>query len=245
MLRTVRFPAAVVLAAVVLAGWASPAAAREESGPYVLLQTGIVNRDIVEEDESIVGRRIKDDARSTRLLARVGFVAAGRVDVYAQGGAADLRIDDLNEYDAPFAGAYGGGLRVYLYRAPGRRALDVFAEANMLHYESDDEIEAIVGATPTELDEEIEWNEYAVMAGVAGWVENARPYGGVRLSRVDAEDRVRGAGFSEKLDIEEDDNFGVFGGVDFFLDRDRETAINLEVHLADENAFLIGFRVGY
>lgn len=244
MARTVFIGATAALAAA-LTGFAPPAGARADSGPYLMLQTGVVNRDIVEEDESIVGRRIKDDARSTRLLARLGYVIAGRIDLYAQGGAADLRVDDLNEYDAPFAGAYGGGLRVYLYRSPGRRALDVFAEANMLHYETEDEIETIVGVTPVEADEEIEWNEYAVMAGVAGWIDNARPYGGVRLSRVDATDRVRGSGLDEELDIEEDDNFGVFGGVDFYLDRARATAINVEAHLADENAFLLGFRVGW
>lgn len=49
-------------------------------------------------------------------------------------------------------------------------------------------------------------------------------------------------GFSDKVDLEEDDNFGIFGGVDIFIDRSEKTAINFEVSLFDQDSFRAAIR---
>lgn len=231
--------------------------------PFVQVETGIVARDVVEEDASIEGFKADGRAQSTRVLATVGVAINDFLTVYVQGGGADLAIDDFNGFDSSFAGAFGGGIRLDLYTSPHRDRLRLFVEGSILHSELDDTVMAEFGCTaangctagawgdyiPRLVDETIEWNEYTVMMGVGWQYGPFAPYGGVRLSKVDAEDTLRAApdgnfasAFRFEADLREQDNFGVFFGTDMWLDRTGNTVLNFEVSLFDQDSFRAAIR---
>ncbi len=232
------------------------------AGPYLQLEVGVLSRDVVEEDPSLVGFKFRGDAVSTRLMVKAGVELFEFVNLYVQGGGADLSIEEFSDYDADLSGAYGGGVRLNLYRSPHRDRFTLFVEGEVLRYTTDDHVEIEQDCTglsgcpdppenffPRLADEKIQWNEYTVKLGASGRFEGIEPYGGIRLSRVDGKDRIRAKpdeNFSEAFhaqpDLEEDDNFGIFGGVDIFLDRTEKTALNFEVSLFDQDSFRAAIR---
>jgi len=241
-----------------LALWASQARAIE---PYIQIGLGAFTRDIVEEDPSISGLKFKGTADSTRLIAKAGLDIGGVLNLYAQGGGADLSIDEFDQYAASMKGAYGGGLRINLYNAPYHDGTKLFVEGSYLHFQTDDRVQieqcasppVCSGSTslylPRPADETIRWNEYTVLLGASGRYFDTAPYGGLRLSKVDGKDRIRSApdsnfsnGFQAKADIKEDGNFGIFFGLDFFLDRSEKTVLNFEVSLIDQDSFMAAVR---
>ncbi|HEY5593730.1 MAG TPA: hypothetical protein VIL61_01050, partial [Nitrospiria bacterium] len=138
---------AVLSATVVLLSllfWTSEARAVE---PYIQIGVGAFSRDIIEEDPAIAGFKFKGAAGSTRLIAKAGLEVGGVVNLYVQGGAADLSIDEFDNYDAPMKGMYGGGLRINLYRAPYRDGLTLFIEGSALRFTADDRVETEVRCT--------------------------------------------------------------------------------------------------
>jgi hypothetical protein len=252
---------ATVLLAVACGAPASAAVER-----FVQIETGIVSRDVVEEDSSVEGFTVGGRATSTRLMASVGLNVNGVLTVYAQGGATDLAIDEFNEFDSSFNGAYGGGARLNLLLTPNRDGLRLFVEGSVLRTTAEDRVQAEFGCTaangctagvpgaqneflPRLVEETIEWNEYTVLLGAGGRYGAYGPYGGVRLSKVDAKDRIRAAPdanfaaeFRVDADLREQDNFGIFFGTDFFLDRSGKTALNVEVSLFDQDSFRAAVR---
>ena len=230
--------------------------------PYFQIGAGAFSRDIIEEDPAIVGFKFKGTAGSTRLIAKAGLEIGEVVNLYVQGGGADLSIDEFNTFNASMKGAYGGGLRINLYRSPYRDGLTLFVEGNALRFTAEDRVEIELACSlnngcpadtalflPRSADETIQWNEYTVLLGASGRYFNIRPYGGVRLSRVDGKDRVRAAPdgnfttpFQVDPDIKEADNFGIFFGLDVFVDRSEKTALNFEVSLIDQDSFQAAIR---
>ena len=235
--------------------------------PYVQLEASVLARDVVEDvevvqDSEVVGFKFRGEAVSTRLLAKMGIEVWEVLDVYVQGGGADLSIDEFDDYDGDLTGAYGGGVRVNLYRSPFRDQLTLFVEGNVLRYTTDDSITILQECTVKSgcstdpgsdfrriADEEIEWNEYTVLVGASGRMEGFDLYGGIRLSMVDGEDRIRAkpdsnfpAAFKTDLDLEEDDNFGIFFGIDVFLDRSEKIALNFEASIIDQDSFRAAIR---
>jgi hypothetical protein len=258
------FATAMVLLSLLF--WTRDARAEAPAGkqidPYFQIGVGAFSRDIVEEDPSITGFKFKGGAGSTRLIAKAGLEVGGVVNLYVQGGGADLSIDEFDNYDASMKGLYGGGLRINLYRSPYRDGVTLFIEGSYLRSTTDDRVEieqdctGLTGCPPTPdnffptlADETIQWNEYTVLLGASGRYFDTAPYGGLRLSKVDGEDRIRTApdlnfsnGFQANLDIKEDGNFGIFFGLDFFLDRSEKTVLNFEVSLIDQDSFMAAVR---
>jgi len=254
--------AAAALAAIVVA---APEAGAVQ--PYVMFEAGILSRDVVEEDASITGFTYGGTASSTRMLATVGLEVNSALTFYAQGGAAGLAIDEFNNFDSSFNGAYGGGVRLNFFVSPYPYGLRLFVDGSMLHTTANDKVQAEFGCTaatgctsagawggylPRLVEEEIEWNEYTVLMGAGSRYGPYGPYGGVRLSWVDAKDGLRAApdaNFSTEFradsDLREQDNFGVFFGMDFFLDRSGKTALNCEVSLIDQYSFRAAIRRGF
>ncbi|HEY4485151.1 MAG TPA: hypothetical protein VI702_02350 [Nitrospiria bacterium] len=236
--------------------------AEARSGPYVQVETGIMARDVVEEDPAITGFKFEGGAVSTRLMVRLGLVREGVVDFYLQGGAADLSIDEFDRYAGKPDGAFGGGLRVYLFQSPYRGGLSLFFEGNALRFSTRDRHRISVTCTAAHgcpandlssidlmADEAIQWNEYAALIGGSSRYDNMAPYGGIRLSMVDGQDRIRSEttldfpnGFNPTPDLSEKDNFGIFLGTYIFLDRSETTALNFEVTLVDQNSFKAAIR---
>lgn len=232
--------------------------------PYVMFEAGVVSRDVVEEDASIEGYSFEGRALSTRMLATVGLDFSGLVTLYAQGGGADLTIDDFNGFDSSFKGAFGAGVRLNFLLSPHPYGLRIFVDGSVLHTTAEDTVAAEFGCTPTNgctavgarggyltrvLDEEIEWNEYTVLMGAASRYGPYGPYGGIRLSAVDAKDKLRAypdanftSAFRTETDLKEQDNFGVFFGTDLFLDRSGKTTLNFEISLFDQESFRAAIR---
>lgn len=243
---------------VTLTAWIPWAGAVE---PYIQIEVGVVSRDVIEEDPTLSEFKFRGDAVSTRLIAKLGL-DLDVVNVYLQGGWADLAIDEFNDYDASLSGAYGGGVRLNLYRSPYRDRVTLFVEGSYLRYTTDDQIETVVSCDarlgcpantgidyPLLADETIQWNEYTVLLGASGRYEGFNPYGGIRLSKLDGTDRIRTApdsnfpsGFRANPDLKEDDNFGIFGGLNIFLDRSESTALNFEISLIDQDSFRAAIR---
>jgi len=257
------FAAAFVIAAVVAAVVAGAAEAGAVQ-PYVMFEAGIVSRDVVEEDASIAGFSYGGRADSTRALATVGVDLNSVVALYAQVGGADLAIDEFNGFDSSFEAAYGAGVRINFLLSPHPYALRLFVDASFLHTTAEDSVQAEFGCTPANgctapgafgeyiprlLEEEIEWNEYAVLMGAGSRYGPYGPYAGIRLSFVDATDKFRAAPdanfsgeFRAETDLKEEDNFGVFFGTDIFLDRTGKTSLNFEISLFDQDSFRAAIR---
>lgn len=252
-------------AAAALAVLAAAAPDADAVQPYIMFEAGIVERNVVEEDASIVGFSVDGTATSTRMLATVGVDLGAGVTLYAQGGAADLSIDDFNGFDSSVGGAYGGGVRLTLPLTQYPYGdLRLFVDGSVLRTAAEDTVAAEFGCTAANgctnagaaggyvlrvVDEEIEWTEFAVLLGFGGRSGPYGPYGGIRLSAVDATDKIRAApdanftkSFSADSELREQDNFGVFFGSDFFLDRAGKTALNFEVSLFDQYSFRAGIR---
>jgi hypothetical protein len=218
--------------------------------PYVQLEAGVLVRDIVEEGEELTDLKFRGEAVSTRLIVRLGMDLWKILNVYVQGGGADLSVDEFDNYDGDLGTAYGAGVRVNLYRSPFRDQLTLFVEGNTLRYSTDDKVRICtdpIGCSPggsakETADEEIDWNEYTVLVGASSRMEGFDLYGGIRLSLVDGEDRIRSEAFKSDLDLEEDDNFGIFFGIDVYLDRSEEIALNFEASIIDQDSFRAAIR---
>ena len=238
------FAAGAALAAI-LAGAPDAGAVQ----PYVMFEAGVVSRDVVEENDSIVGYQFDGTASSTRVLATVGLDFNNIVTVYAQGGAADLGIDEFNGFDSSFEGAYGGGVRLNLLLSQNPYGLRLFVDGSTLRTTAEDTVQAQIGSVWRSVEEEIEWNEYTILMGAGSRYGPYGPYGGIRLSWLDATDRLRAApaaglpaGFKLDADLKEQDNFGMFFGTDIFLDRSGKTSLNFEVALIDQYSFRAAIR---
>jgi opacity protein-like surface antigen len=217
--------------------------------PYVMFEAGVMSRDVVEENDSIVGYQFGGTASSTRVLATVGLDFNNVVTVYAQGGAADLGIDEFNGFDSSFEGTYGGGVRLNLLLSQNPYGLRLFVDGSTLRTTATDTVQAQVGSAWRTVEEEIEWNEYTILMGAGSRYGPYGPYGGIRLSWLDATDRLRAApapglpaGFKLDADLKEQDNFGMFFGTDIFLDRSGKTSLNFEVALIDQYSFRAAIR---
>ena len=233
--------------------------------PYFQINVGVYSRDIVEEDPAITDFKFNGTADSTRIIAKVGVNLGDVLNLYLQGGAADLSIDEFDNYDASMNGAYGGGLRINLYQAPYRDGPKLFVEGSYLRSKTDDRVQSDVSCTtehgcPANTgnsitllpNETIQWNEYTFLMGGSGRYFDVAPYGGIRLSKVDGTDRVRTVpdsnfpnGFRVNADVKERDNFGIFFGTDVFLDRAGKTALNFEASLFDVYSFQAGIRTTF
>lgn len=242
--------------------WTSEAHAVE---PYFQFDVIAYSRDIQEKSSALTTYTFDGTADSVRLLAKAGVDIGGIVNLYLQGGGANLSIDEFDNYNASMGGAYGGGLRINFYQAPYRDGFKLFAEGNYLRNTTNDSVQAIFTCsaqndcpadTGTDVGrivkDTIQWNEYTVLVGASGRYFQMSPYGGIRLSKVDGKDRVRAAPdsnfttyFQATPKVKERDNFGIFFGTDVFLDRAGKIALNFEGSLFDVYAFQAGIRTTF
>lgn len=230
--------------------------------PFIQFGVGVMSRDVVEEDPSIIGFKFDGRATSTRVLTKAGANFGDILSLYLVGGGADLSVDEFNRYDGTIKGAFGGGLRLNLYRSPYRDRFTLFVEGNTLRSTTDDRIEFGMDCTAANdcavadglekrrfADETIQWAEYTVLLGASSRYADTGPYGGIRLSNVDGTDRILAPAdsnfitdFKVKADVQEDSNFGIFLGLDIFMDRTEKTALNFEVTLIDQDSFMASIR---
>ena len=241
----------------------------EEEAPQIFgvtlgVETGVTSRDVLDKDVPSAGLNFQGDAVSTKLLTKIGLRFFDRIEIYAKGGGADLSISEFNDYDARLAPAYGGGLHIDLYQGPRPDRIKIFLDGSFLYFVTEDTVQTLFcldtidpgqncGDTefiPRMVDEKIRWMEGTILAGGSFRHDYFEPYGGVRLSFVQGDDKLDLKADSNFLavdhldiDLEEDDNFGIFFGTNIYLDRNEKSAISLEVSAIDQFAFTAGFKV--
>ncbi len=198
--------------------------------------TQIQTRDVVEKGAALIDPKVKGSADSTRLLIRGGFRPAPPIELYGLIGGADLSIDEFDGFDADMNVAYGGGIRLVPYPAPYPGALAFFVDAQYLQFTGKDHVLTDVGPQ----DEEIRWKEYVAKVGLEADHDFFRPYGGLRFSLMRGRDILSVSG---RLSLREDDNVGIFGGADIFLDSAKRAALNLEFSLFDVDSISVGLRL--
>jgi len=244
------------------------------AGPYIEFGVGVTTRDVVEEGLTEEGRTALVDpetgadklksvgnADSTRVLAEIGWNFADRVQLYGTVGGVDLKIDEFDNFNGNINFALGGGAKVNWYTSPSPSRLSVFTDFSALTFKSEDTIATTFfpdgAADPVGFvgvaDEKIRWTEYTLKLGVS-MVHPIldRPYGGIRLSKVNGTDTVTFRSDQmfapvepRKLDLEEDDNFGLFAGTTLFFDQQEKAGLNLELNVIDEFSFIAAFRLNF
>lgn len=210
--------------------------------------TQIQTRDVMEKGElfdPVSGSqgtiKEKGNADSTRLLIRGGFRPTPQIELYGLIGGADLSIDEFEGFDASMSVAYGGGIRLVPYQSSYPGALYFFVDAQYLQFTAKDHVFTnFSGLGSIGQDEEIRWREYTAKVGLEANQDFFRPYGGLRFSFMRGKDIFSASG---RLNLREDDNVGIFGGTDIFLDPAKRAALNLEFSLFDVDAIGVGLRL--
>ena len=242
------------------------------AGPYIEFGVGIHTRDVVEEGLTEAGETTlvdpatgvqKGNADSTRVLAEIGWNFGDRVQLYGNVGGIDLKVDEFDDFNGDFDLALGGGVKINWYTSPTPSRLSVFTDFGALTFNAEDMISTCFGFDgPSQdcptinfrvADEKIRWTEYTLKLGMS-MVHPIldRPYGGIRLSKVDGSDKLTfrpNADFPtadrRRLNLEEDDNFGLFAGTTLFFDQQERAGLNLELNLIDEFSFITAFRLNF
>ena len=232
------------------------------AGPYIEFGVGVNTRDVVEEGLTEEGETTlvdpatgvqKGNADSTRVMAEIGWNFGERVQLYGNVGGIDLKIDEFDDFNGDLDIALGGGVKVNWYTSPGPSRLSVFTDFGALTFNSEDTISTRFQDSFRVADEKIRWTEYTLKLGVS-MVHPVldRPYGGIRLSKVDGSDTVTfrpdqmfGTADRRRLDLTEDDNFGLFAGTTLFFDPEEKAGLNLELNLIDEFSFVAAFRFNF
>ena len=120
-----------------------------------------------------------------------------------------------------------------------------FLEYTFFTFDAEDRVEIERTNGFTLHDEEISWKEHIIKIGGDSRYRGYRPYGGLRFSIVRGDENfslvrvISGSVPNPNISpakIEEDDFFGVFGGLDIFLDPKDAIALNIEVSLFDVNS---------
>lgn len=250
-MRTVVSGVALLLA--VTAGGGVPAAAATPPPVSFGIEVGLVSRDIEEEGPSV--GTVVGTAESARVTARLGLHVAPMLILFGDVGAADVAVDEFDFYHSDLGLFYGGGMRLILSPARYPHGISVYTDVTVSRLNTDDQVTICLAACDTAApvetlaDEELAWTEYAVALGVKGRYENLRPFGGLRVSKLDGSDHVRTipdpSVRDETIDVRQRDPVGFFLGADILLDRDERSAITVQFSGIDENAFRVGYKVAF
>lgn len=216
-------------------------------GLYELdLFTQVSTRRVVEEINP--GEDFEGDAVSTKVIARLGVKPLRRLELYLQGGTANLHIDEFDDYRGDYSFAYGGGLILTLYEYRGSGRFRIIAQGDALTFTTDDTILTTIEEDGIEyvvnVREEIRWLEYTVQTAGIWRVNNWEPYVGVRISWLDSTDDIKDPRVG-KLKLEEDENLGFMAGADVYLDPRETFAVNVEASLIDQASFKVGVKLWY
>ena len=232
------------------------------AGPYIELGVGVTTRDVIEEGLTETGETILTDpptgvgrgiADSTRSLSEIGWNFGDRVTLYGNIGAVDLKIDEFDDFNSDFEVALGGGAKINWYTSPGPNRLSLFTDFSVLTFSASDTVSGRFEDTFRVADEDIRLTEYTLKLGVSMVHPTLdQPYAGIRLSTINGSDTVSfrpdqnfSTAVTRKLDITEDDNFGLFAGTTFFFDQQEKAGLNIELNIIDEFSFITAFRLNF
>lgn len=218
----------------------------------------VLDRDIEEDNAQFLGLpfpKERTSIESLRLLGKLSFRIIDPVEIYGLAGGNDLELKDF-DFSSDFSGAYGGGIRVTLFRETSPdMPYQIFADYRYLRFKAHDTIffqptdefgAPIPAGNPGELlNEEVVWNEHVLKLGILARHYEFEPYGGIRFSVVKGKDHLPSQFQTLDLTFKQSDTFGIFGGVAYYLSRDEKAALFIEGSLFDQYSLTGGIRVGF
>ena len=171
-------------------------------------------------ERDLKGAGVVAEEKSNRILARLDYGLSEQFDGFFKLGAADVE-------DGEFGLALGGGIKVTIIE---EEQLKWGVTAQILNFTSEAEDIA---------DAEEEITEYDIATGLSYAIELDEgavitPYAGVIGSFVDGEASISMLGITVSIDLEEDDSFGCFAGVDLQLSEDVK--FNIEGRFINETS---------
>ncbi|MBI3804396.1 MAG: hypothetical protein HY282_11615 [Nitrospirae bacterium] len=220
-----------------------------------------LTRDIREDNTQFAGENFPEttsSAQSLRLLGKLSLRIVDPLEIYGLAGGSNLDVDDFH-FHSDFSGAYGGGVRVVLFRERDpRRPYQVFADYRFLQFKANDSVlfdptiidnagNAVHLLPPSgeSVQERIRWQEHTVKLGFMARDYEFEPYGGVRFSLVKGRDHIPTSVQKLNIKVNQDDIFGVFLGTSYYLTPSDKAALFVEGSLFDQYSISGGFRVGF
>ena len=177
-----------------------------------------VTANIGYESMDVETNGVQDDMSSRSFTVTTTYGLSDRLDLFLNVGFAD--IQDIGSFTGALGTLLGGGFK-YLIMNNTESDVQLNINGNIRSFKSSDS-----GQTADYLG-------YHVAAVVSHKAGNFTPFGGIKIS--DAEVDKGGD------EYESDDNFGLFGGVDYFVN--PNVYFTGEVHIFDETSIYMG--VGY
>ncbi|HWP34397.1 MAG TPA: hypothetical protein VNM66_02270 [Thermodesulfobacteriota bacterium] len=226
---------------------------RDQTSPAGLeVQVSGLSRRVIERLPT--GERFRFDVDSSRILLKATVRPARPLELYGLAGGADLDSDfEDADFDGDLGAAFGGGLRLTLFRDPEWYDTALFLEGRYLQFESEASgVPFAVDnpATPeielTFRDERFRWREWEARFGVSWRFYLSRPYLGIRYSDVEADDIIDPGGPDDRrLTMRATRNIGGFVGLDLYFDPSRRVGLTAELSFPDYVSALVGLRIWF
>ncbi|MHC4132853.1 MAG: hypothetical protein ACYSR3_12800 [Planctomycetota bacterium] len=189
-------------------------------------------------DVSIGGTRIPgnitiDDIEQNKLYANVGYGIIRDWDVFVRVGASDIDLtDDVGDgMDSDFGFATGFGSKLTLYKQ-GKFSWGLLGQASYAEMDGFSDFSGtILGSTVTESDIDIDLWEFQFATGPTIKLDSHfTVYGGGFYHMIDgdydSDVTIDGSPFDFKADIEEDSEWGGYGGIQ--INWDKRSRWNIE-----------------
>jgi len=176
------------------------------------LSTGLL---YVDKDVERSGN--KEEMTTRQLVVKGSYGLLPNLDLNVKLGFADLEVGD---FEGRLDALYGIGFKLKLFQDPNNK-VNVLLDGEVTQFSSEDNgVDADV-------------TDYQVAFIVSNKAGNITPYGGIKISETEID--------SDSTKFTADNNVGVFGGVDYFVN--PNVFFTGEVNIFDQDAVYIG--VGY
>lgn len=176
------------------------------------LSTGLL---YVDKDVESSGH--KEEMTTRQLVVKGSYGLLPNLDLNVKLGFADLEVGD---FEGRLDALYGIGFKFKLFQDPNNK-VNVLLDGEVTQFSSEDNgVDADV-------------TDYQMAFIVSNKAGNITPYGGIRISETEID--------SDSTKFTADNNVGVFGGVDYFVN--PNVFFTGEVNIFDQDAVYIG--VGY
>ncbi len=178
------------------------------------LSTGLL---YIDKDVKRSGR--KDEMTTRQLVVKGSYGLLPNLDLNVKLGFADLELDDT-DFEGRLDALYGVGFKFKMFQDPQDK-VNVLLDAEVSQFSSEDNgVDADV-------------TDYHVAFIVSNKSGNITPYGGIKFSETEID--------FDSTKLTADNNVGVFGGVDYFVN--PNVFFTGEINIFDQDGIYVG--VGY
>lgn len=162
---------------------------------------------------------VRDNMSSRSFSVTTTYGLSDRLDMFLDLGFAD--VQDISSFTGALGTMVGGGFKFLIIDNP-ENGVQLNIHSNIRRFESSDSGQSV------------DYLEYHVAAVVSNKAGNFIPFGGIMLSDAELD-------FAGGPTYEADKNFGLFAGVDYFVN--PNVFFTGEVHMFDQTTIYMG--VGY